>query len=239
MTRLEEFVSALKLAHGVKALPLLAAIAVPGSAIAASLPAFPPTTITQQAEDTARVSTIPVPDTDAKLRGLQEEADLLAKDAFRFLESVRTNPAYAVIYSQQLSPVEKLELVKSQLDIDMDRFNTAINQRYSDLAMFNDPTARTSFGGSPDFSSRVERISETIEGIRDVMSSFRQTTKAGANRADQNAILELDIRIAQARLASVILAIHQRYERPKGAESNSISDGNQDHAEHRANGFQI
>jgi hypothetical protein len=241
MTRFEEFVLTLKSSQGIRALPFLAAIAVPSSPLAASLPAFPATTITQQAEDTARVVTIPIPDADSdaaiKIDRLQDEANLLLKDAFQFLEGIRTNPAYAVIYAQQLSPTDRLELVKSQLEVDLNKFNADINAKYPDLAVFNDPVGKASLGRSPEFSARVERISEMMDGIRDVMSTFRQTTKVGVTRADRNAVLEFDIRIAQEKLAGVLLTISQRYD---GQETKStISEGPQNRTVSNAFGFKI
>lgn len=221
MTHLQKLVSSLKAKNNTKALALIAAISSPTLSYCAPMPSdLPPDrTITQWAEDTAKVSPFAASNSEGRIAKFEQEARSLAGDAFVFLEKLRTNQRYSQVYAEDAPAATKLELIKKLLDEDCDAFNSATNQRYRDLAQLNDADAAAALKSLPGMTRRLERVSETIAGIREVMVSFRQSTADGPNRADQENILKNDIQLAEWRLAAALAAIEQRY----GVASSNVS----------------
>lgn len=240
MTHLEAFVANLRSSPGAKTIALLAAISfpVPTNAETLSRDASSETLLTQQAEESAAVPVIADPSTELKVKTFQSEADDLARDTVLFLESLRSNPAYAKIYAQQTSPVEKLELIQRQLNADLNTFNLTTNKSYANLALFNDARKTAALKAEPGFSKRVDRISETVLSVREVLMTFRESTTTGANRADQLMVLENNIRLAQLKLGSALLAIRERYEMSP-SPSNPAPPLSNSNETHKKNGFNI
>jgi hypothetical protein len=239
MTHLEEFVTLLKLTPSARTIALLAAIAVPEHATATTLsPAVPiETRSAQQTQELAKAPTAASPDAKLQMRSLQSDAENLARDTFRFLDQLSKNPIYANIYAQKIPVNEKFEAVKQQLDADLRGFELSTNKAYSNLALFNDPAKMASLQATPGVAADIERVSETIDSIREVFISFRTTTSTGANRADHLSALEDDIGLAQIKLGSALTAIQQRYEASAGIEPKAPRQANP--AAPRKAGFNI
>jgi hypothetical protein len=216
MTHLQKFINAMKSTNSAKALALIAIISSPDSSYSATLPSsFPPDrTITQLAEDTASVPAIVGNDTERKIEKLSQESQALARDTFLFLDKLRTNQRYSQIYARDIPASVKLELVKQLLNEDFAAFNLATNRQYGDLAQFNDSEKTAALKTLPGMVRHIEKVSETIIGIREVMMSLRQSTAEGPNRADQGAVFANDIQLAVWKLSAALAAIEQRYEEP-------------------------
>jgi hypothetical protein len=214
MTHLQKFIETLKSTNNPKALVLLAVISAPATAHSATLPpSFPQDrTITQWAEDAASVPSIMDDATERRIEKLQMESQALARDTFVFMEKLRTNRRYSEIYARDIPAPTKLELVRKLLSEDFAAFDLATNSKYGDLAQFNDPEKTSALKSLPGMLHRIEKVSETISGIREILVDFRRSTAEGANRADQGVVFTNDIKIALLKLSAALVAIEQRHE---------------------------